>query len=74
MEINFTEEEILDILMSLGYVLCQRREIVADNIYQNVFVDRIIVVETVFKQGKEYPISEAFKLELKKALINKLWQ
>ena len=74
MQIDFTEDDMIEFLLVRGYVLYQGQREVEDNVYQNVFISRITVVQTVFKHDKEYRIREAFEREFKNELINKLWQ
>jgi len=74
MKIDFTEDEMIDFLLMRGYILYQGQIETVERIYQNRFETHLQVVQTVFKQGKEYQINDAFQREFKQELINKLWQ
>jgi len=74
MRLSFTEDEMAEFLLARGHVLCQRRRTVEENVYQNVFAKRSTVVETVFVDGRELGLREAFERVMKKELIYGLWK
>lgn len=69
LNMHFSHDEMIDYLLGRGYVLYQGQREVEDNVYQNVFVASVQYRERVWKDGIEFRVEEAFRLELKSKIL-----
>ena len=69
LELFFSEVEMREFLQSRGWVMQVIREESEVNVYQNVFVPEVLLMEYYFKDGRRESLAQAFREEMKLKLL-----
>lgn len=70
MQIHFTDDEKVEFLLSLGYMIMDTVEEYEHNIYQNQFITKNRVIIKAYKEEFD-DLDRAFEKEIKNKLLNR---
>ena len=68
-KLYFSEDEMREFLLSRGWVMQVVPEETEVNVYQNVFVPEVLLMEYFFKDGRRELLVQAFREEMKLKLL-----